>query len=161
MITALLLAVLLFLAAVASHLAILGVGHRLLDRRRDTLAKLAVSLLVLASHFLVANLFAAGFWLGAQWGLGGFDKTPSMDWMDYFNFSLINVTTLGLGDIYPTEHLRVLAGVEALTGFALISCSTCATRTNDKKQASTAQNISMSVSSIRGGKSLTATAITH
>ncbi len=45
-----------------------------------------------------------------------------MDWMDYFYFSLINVTTLGLGDIYPTEHLRVLAGVEALTGFALISC---------------------------------------
>ncbi|WP_249171954.1 hypothetical protein [Erythrobacter sp. JK5] len=67
MITALLLAVLLFLSAVASHLAILGVGHRLLDRRRDTLAKLAVSLLVLASHFLVAILFAAGFWLGAQW----------------------------------------------------------------------------------------------
>ena len=123
MITALLLAVFLFLAAVASHLAILGVGHRLLDRRRDTLGKLAVSLLVLASHFLVAILFAAGFWLGAQWGLGGFDKAPSMDWMDYFYFSLINVTTLGLGNIYPTEHLRVLAGVEALTGFALISCS--------------------------------------
>ena len=110
MITALLLSVFLFLSAVASHLAILGVGHRLLDRRRDTQAKLAVSLLVLASHFLVAILFAAGFWLG-------------VDWMDYFYFSLINVTTLGLGDIYPTEHLRVLAGVEALTGFALISCS--------------------------------------
>ena len=116
MITALLLSVFLFLSAVASHLAILGVGHRLLDRRRDTQAKLAVSLIVLASHFLVAILFAAGFWLGAQWGLGGFDKAPSMDWMDYFYFSLINVTTLGLGDIYPTEHLRVLAGVEALTG---------------------------------------------
>ena len=46
-----------------------------------------------------------------------------MSAMDYFYFSLINVTTLGLGDIYPTEHLRVIAGVEALTGFALISCS--------------------------------------
>ena len=33
------------------------------------------------------------------------------------------MTTLGLGDIYPTDHLRVLAGIEALTGFALISCS--------------------------------------
>lgn len=47
MITALLLAVFLFLAAVSSHLVILGVGHRLVDRRRDTLGKLAVSLLVL------------------------------------------------------------------------------------------------------------------
>ncbi|HAL90006.1 MAG TPA: two pore domain potassium channel family protein [Erythrobacter sp.] len=87
------------------------------------MAKLGVSLLVLSSHFLVAILFAVGFWLGAEWDLGGFDKAPTMDWMDYFYFSLINVTTLGLGDIYPTDHLRVLAGIEALTGFALISCS--------------------------------------
>ena len=46
-----------------------------------------------------------------------------MDCMDYCYFSLIDVTTLGAGDIYPIDHLRVLAGVEALTGFALISCS--------------------------------------
>ncbi len=52
-----------------------------------------------------------------------FDKVSAMGWMDYFYFSLINITTLGLGDIYPTQHLRVIAGVEALTGFALISCS--------------------------------------
>ena len=63
MIIALILAVALFLLAIASHLAILGVGHRLLGRRRDTLAKLGVSLLVLSSHFLVAILFAVGFWL--------------------------------------------------------------------------------------------------
>ena len=61
MIIALILAVALFLLAIASHLAILGVGHRLLGRRRDTLAKLGVSLLVLSSHFLVAILFAVGF----------------------------------------------------------------------------------------------------
>ena len=56
-------------------------------------------------------------------GLGGFRQAGAMTAMDYFYFSLINVTTLGLADIFPTEHLRVLAGVEALTGFALISCS--------------------------------------
>ncbi|HCY02053.1 MAG TPA: two pore domain potassium channel family protein, partial [Erythrobacter sp.] len=50
MIIALILSVFLFLLAIASHLAILGVGHRLLGRRRDTLAKLGVSLLVLSSH---------------------------------------------------------------------------------------------------------------
>jgi hypothetical protein len=32
-------------------------------------------------------------------------------------------TSLGLGDIYPTGHLRFLAGIEALNGFLLISCS--------------------------------------
>ena len=95
----------------------------MLDAPGNFSAKLGVALLVLASHLLVATLFAGGFWLGAELGLGGFDKTPAMSAMDYFYFSLINVTTLGLGDIYPTEHLRVIAGVEALTGFALISCS--------------------------------------
>jgi hypothetical protein len=123
MISALVLAIALFLASVGAHLSILGIGHRMLNARRNFSAKLAVALLVLGSHLLVAIIFAAGFWLGAALDLGGFDKTPAMSAMDYFYFSLINVTTLGLGDIYPTEHLRVIAGIEALTGFALISCS--------------------------------------
>lgn len=113
----------LFLVVIYAHLSILGVGHSLASERQDLLAKLTISLLVLFSHLLVAVLFAVGFWLGAEWGLGSFDETSSMNWMDYFYFSLINLTTLGLGDIYPTDHLRVIAGIEALTGFALISCS--------------------------------------
>jgi hypothetical protein len=123
MIQALLVSVVLFLGAVGSHLAILNVAHSMLEPRVTFAAKLLIALLVLFSHLLVAVWFAAGFWIGYEMDLGSFDKTPAMDWMDYFYFSLINVTTLGLGDIYPTQHLRVIAGVEALTGFLLISCS--------------------------------------
>ena len=123
MIGALLLSVALFLLAIASHLTTLGAAHRLVDRRTDLSATMAVSLMVLFSHLLVAALFGFGFWFGTAWGLGSFDTPDAMTWMDYFYFSLINVTTLGLGDIYPTDHLRVIAGIEALTGFALISCS--------------------------------------
>lgn len=123
MISALVLAVVLFLLAIASHLAVLGAAHGVVDKHSGLPAKMMVSLMVLFSHLLVAALFGLGFWLGAKWGLGSFDTPDSMTWMDYFYFSLINVTTLGLGDIYPTEHLRVIAGIEALTGFALISCS--------------------------------------
>lgn len=43
--------------------------------------------------------------------------------VDTLHFSLVNYTSLGLGDIYPTGHLRFLAGVEPLNGFLLISCS--------------------------------------
>ena len=43
--------------------------------------------------------------------------------MDVFYFSLVSYTSLGLGDIVPTGHLRLVAGVEALNGFLLISCS--------------------------------------
>ncbi|WP_038282146.1 potassium channel family protein [Pacificimonas flava] len=78
---------------------------------------------VLVSHLIVAGIFAAGFVMGQGLGLGSLDKEPSMQAMDFFYFSLINITTLGLGDIYPTQHLRFVAGVESLTGFLLISCS--------------------------------------
>ncbi|MEL7196766.1 MAG: ion channel [Pseudomonadota bacterium] len=123
MLLALAVATVLFVLSIISHLGILGVAHSFVDRRGDLIAKLTVSLLVLFSHLFVAALFAVGFWIGIELDLGSFDKTSTMGWMDYFYFSLINVTTLGLGDIYPTQHLRVLAGIEALTGFALISCS--------------------------------------
>lgn len=76
------------------------------------------------AHMIGAALYAIGFWLGGEvWGIGSFAKAPSMNPMDYFYFSLVNMTTLGLGDIYPTGHLRFLAGIEALNGFLLISCS--------------------------------------
>ena len=123
MIAALLLATALFLLSVASHLVFLKGGTALLERRRNLLAKLGISLLVLCSHLLVAIYFAVGLWLGSEWGMGGFKDIPSMGRMDYFYFSLVNMTTLGLGDIYPTEHLRAVTGIQALAGFALISCS--------------------------------------
>ena len=80
-------------------------------------------LIVLASHLIVTGLFAVGFAGAAGLGLGGFEKEPVMSAMDLYYFSLINITTLGLGDIYPTGHLRALAGIESLTGFLLISCT--------------------------------------
>ena len=72
MVIALGLAMALFLLSVGLHLASLGVGHRWLARRNDFAVKLAISLLVLLSHLLVVTLFATGFGLGVEWGLGTF-----------------------------------------------------------------------------------------
>ena len=123
MTAALLISAMLFIVAVGVHLSVLGAARSWLRQRSGTWGKLLAALFVLASHIFVAAWFGLGFWTGHELGLGGFDKADAMNWMDYFYFSLINVTTLGLGDIYPTLHLRVVAGVEALTGFLLISCS--------------------------------------
>lgn len=38
-------------------------------------------------------------------------------------FALIPVTTVGLGDIYPIDHLRLIAGIASLTSFILIRCT--------------------------------------
>ncbi len=91
-------------------------------------------LVVLASHLLIAGLFALGFAGSVKLGLDGFEKEAVVSAMDLFYYSLINITTLGLGDIYPTGHLRALAGIESLTGFLLISCTAQFVFSTMKKQ---------------------------
>lgn len=125
MTTALLIGVALFVAALALHLAMIGFAKRVSPPGEPPQHARLIggALLVLLSHLTVAALFALGFGLAAWLGLGGFGKEPAMGWMDYYYFSLITVTTVGLGDIYPTEHLRVITGIASLTGFLLISCT--------------------------------------
>lgn len=74
------------------------------------------------AHIAEAGLYAIGFLAGTGAGLGGF-KPTDISPMEVFYFSLVNYTSLGLGDIYPIGHLRFLAGIESLNGFLLISCS--------------------------------------
>lgn len=114
----------LFLAALWLHLGMLRLARCAAAPAPVGSLRLSLAyLVVLASHLLVTGLFALGFAGAAEIGLGGFDKEPAMGAMDLFYFSLINIITLGLGDIYPTWHLRALAGIESLTGFLLISCT--------------------------------------
>ena len=97
----------------------------LTDRKNITGARgLLFALYVMATaHVAEAGLYALGFRVGEWAGVGGFAQKNINSIMDVFYFSVVNYTSLGLGDIYPTGHLRFLAGVEALNGFLLISCS--------------------------------------
>ena len=82
--------------------------------------KLVVALCVSGiAHVVAASLYALAYGAGRALGIGDLSsETP-----DVFYFSLVSYTSLGLGDIVPTGHLRLIAGVEALNGFLLISCS--------------------------------------
>lgn len=124
MLAALSLAVILFLGSVTVHMWSLRAADRwTMARPWSVPTHTGLFLAILFSHLAVAILFAGGFAFGVSVGLGTFREEAVMGWMDYFYFSLINITTLGLGDIYPAQHLRVVAGIESLTGFLLISCS--------------------------------------
>lgn len=80
----------------------------------------------LTAHVIEVWLFAFGYWVllshGSLGSLDGNMGTPA-SLFDCVYFSLINYTTLGIGDIVPNGNIRFLAGLEALVGLLLITWS--------------------------------------
>ncbi|WP_029040671.1 potassium channel family protein [Cucumibacter marinus] len=98
-------------------------GH--LDRleriaRRRLLVAIAVSFV---AHLVEIALFAAAFWLIAATGFGALTGEIDHDFSDYLYFSATSYTTLGVGDITPTDGMRMVAGIEGLTGLVMITWS--------------------------------------
>lgn len=122
---AIIISLLLIGFAGSCHYSVLTLCHSFcLKTNLPLFGRLFVTLYgAVAGHLIAAGIFAIGFGIGHRLGLGGFERIDIMSPMDYYYFSLVNMTTLGLGQIYPTDHLRFLAGIEAMTGFLLISIS--------------------------------------
>ena len=55
--------------------------------------------------------------------LGHLKGMTENDFMEYLYFSSAIYTSLGIGDIHPTGHIRFLTGIEALNGLFLIAWS--------------------------------------
>jgi len=126
MIGATLITLFLFLLCGAVHYGAMSAllkylaGSKLSQGLRLQLGLIGVAL----AHIFETGLYAVGFAVAQGAGLGSFKGVDvPMSLMDIFYFSLVNYTSLGLGDIYPTGHLRFMAGAESLNGFLLISCS--------------------------------------
>lgn len=85
---------------------------------------LAVLTLLFVVHMLQVGVFAIAFALAERGlNLGTFAGEPIKTMLDYYYFSAITYTSLGIGDIFPIGHLRFLTGVEALIGLLLIAWS--------------------------------------
>ena len=113
------------LLAGSIHFLILGKSNRYLTKRKllDLSGFLLMLMAATIGQIIAAGIFAAAFWVSSEAGLGGFQMTEQSGWMEIYYFSLVNLTTLGLGDIIPLGHLKFLTAIEAMTGFLLISCS--------------------------------------
>ena len=116
----------LVLATVAIHYEAL----RLLDwsvRRLEGLHRLRIVFIVLGcftAHIIEVVLFAAVTYAAAtSLDIGSIKGALSHGFDDYLHLSLESYTSLGLGDIYPTGHLRLLVGIEALIGLMMITWS--------------------------------------
>lgn len=87
---------------------------------------LAISFAIFVIHMFEAVIYAIVMWFLTARGAGelfsietGTVRTAE----EYFYFSIASYTSLGIGDILPEGHLRVIAGIEALQGLILIAWS--------------------------------------
>lgn len=79
---------------------------------------------ILAAHTAEVWLFAIAYYfmLNTE-GLGSLSGNFDHNLLDCVYFSFTNYTTLGIGDIEPSGHIRFLTGLESLTGLVLITWS--------------------------------------
>lgn len=88
---------------------------------------LVVIFAVFLAHTLEIWIYALGYYLlGHDFGLGVLGEFGGMfgyQFRDFLYFSTITYTSLGLGDVYPLGDLRLIAGIEALTGLLMIGWS--------------------------------------
>lgn len=86
--------------------------------------RIRVALLVFVAilvHLLEIAIFAAGIIVLISLHEFGqlLSTTSGTDFKTAFYYSAVTYTTLGFGDILPTEELRLFTAVEALTGLLL------------------------------------------
>ncbi|MFM9844456.1 MAG: ion channel [Dongiaceae bacterium] len=77
-----------------------------------------------AAHTVEVWIFGLAYYLFVNvLQLGAFGGVHSGTLFDYVYFSAVTYTTLGLGDVFPIANVRLIAGVEALTGLMMIGWS--------------------------------------
>ena len=78
----------------------------------------------LVAHIIEIWLFGIAYYLLITHGnFGTLQGNIDGQLLDYVYFSFSTYTSLGIGDIEPLGNIRFLAGLEALTGLALITWS--------------------------------------
>lgn len=79
---------------------------------------------VFLGHLIEIGLFAVAYYVLDQLlHLGEFTKDFYPSALNYFYFSVVSFTTLGLTDFHPTGIIKIIAGLESLIGFLLITWS--------------------------------------
>ena len=126
MLASALLAFAAFLSTAYLHLAVLrwcSEGMAAIPLAPTT-RTLFVTILLFAAHMAEIVLYACTYAVAEHvLSVGAFAGEPIAAPLDYLYFSATSYTSLGIGDIFPTGHLRFLTGVEALNGLLLIAWS--------------------------------------
>lgn len=127
MLTTILLSVALIVATIFVHLEALRATSLLLPycgcSRRTRMFVVIIG--IFTAHVIEIALYGITFLLlEHNVGVGTLGGVPGNSFMDYFYYSTVMYTSLGLGDVFPIGHLRVISGIETLNGLVLIGWST-------------------------------------
>lgn len=91
---------------------------------RPRLRILFLIVAILAVHMVEIAIFAGGLLLGVRLGdLGHIAGVVDPQFADMLYISATTYTTVGYGDLAPVGPLRLILGLEALTGFVLLTWS--------------------------------------
>jgi hypothetical protein len=126
MILAMIFSAALVLATVLIHYEMLRFASALLPRLtiRPRQRIVVVIVALFAAHTVEVWLHALAYYLLADhFGIGTFGGSFSGSFEDYLYFSTVTYTSLGFGDVFPLGGLRLIAGVETLTGLVMIAWS--------------------------------------
>lgn len=119
-----LLSLTLMLACSWIHFECLRLLSSLLPRARliENHAKVMAAITgATVSHILQIVMYAGAYYLlRDRFGLGGFGGHFQDAFSTFVYFSAETYTSLGLGDIFPTGSLRLLTGLETLTGLLMV-----------------------------------------
>jgi hypothetical protein len=73
------------------------------------------------SHLVQIAIFAAAYRFLQDIGMGSLRGQIPNASLSLLYFSAETYTSLGFGDVYPVGEMRLIAGIEALTGLLMIS----------------------------------------
>ena len=83
---------------------------------------LVVIFAAFVAHIVEITLYAASYMaLVHMLDAGNIAGQTPTTFYDYFYYSMVTYTTLGIGDLYPLEGLRLLTGMESLVGLMMIT----------------------------------------
>ena len=119
-------AMLLIFLTVMLHFVALKMISRLIRREtfRPSLRVVSAIYLVALTHLAEVVMFGIGYYVAANYlDAGSLSGEFHGNFREYIYYSLVSYTSLGLGDVYPIGPIRLITGLEALTGLLMIGWS--------------------------------------
>jgi hypothetical protein len=95
-----------------------------LDRVASRASVLLAIAAAFASHLVQIAAFAAAYGLLHGTAVGSLQGHVPQSAASFLYFSVETYTSLGFGDVYPAGPMRLMAGMEALTGLLMIGWTT-------------------------------------